>query len=457
MKKTLVVVIFLFVVNINFGQSKNEQIIILQNSVDSIKKVYEDEKLNNKNLTLKIDSITKLIVKEYVISRDLEELNKTLKNEIDMNKRKFDSLNLLIQHSCNSINDTSSLDVSICYNESVKNRNFEKAYDLLSTRSKDNFSFVEFKQKANQLWNQDFNLKFIDSIIEIQKNIDYPSYRRFKVKTIAIRKNEIYSMWIYQTYAIENNVWKRVFVYQLLDTVEKKITKGDFNGSIQSINNLLSIDPFNAYGYSLLAYCIKLQKKKDRKLNKNEFNDKILHYLQYAISLEPELYEHYYNLAIFYNEINEDSLSIEYLNKALKLSIINDNDSRVKILNSLGNIFTKIKDKNKAYNYFKKSLTLDSTNIVTKNALGITFNSIDCSYKALEFFENIDESKIPNYLKESFYVNYSIALKNTRQVTLAKKFILKALKLSPNEQHLKDLYRKINNPSIHIISLREGG
>jgi hypothetical protein len=97
MKKIFVIISLFFVVKTNFAQNKKEQIIILQNSIDSIKTVYENEILNKKNLSSNIDSITKLILNEYKRIKDIEELNKNLKNRIDINNKEYDSLQSIIQ------------------------------------------------------------------------------------------------------------------------------------------------------------------------------------------------------------------------------------------------------------------------------------------------------------------------------------------------------------------------
>jgi hypothetical protein len=97
MKKIFVIISLFFVVKTNFAQNKKEQIVIIQNRIDSIKTVYENEILNKKNLSSNIDSITKLILNEYKRIKDIEELNKNLKNRIDINNKEYDSLQSIIQ------------------------------------------------------------------------------------------------------------------------------------------------------------------------------------------------------------------------------------------------------------------------------------------------------------------------------------------------------------------------
>jgi hypothetical protein len=97
MKKILIRTFIFFVVKTNFAQNKKEQIVILQNRIDSIKTVYENEIIVKKNISSNIDSITKLIVNEYKRIKDIEELNKKLKNSIDINNKEYDSLQSIIQ------------------------------------------------------------------------------------------------------------------------------------------------------------------------------------------------------------------------------------------------------------------------------------------------------------------------------------------------------------------------
>ena len=97
MKKIILIFILSFVVKLSIAQNKKEQIIILQNRIDSIKTVYENEILNKKNLSSNIDSITKSILNEYKLIKDLEELNKSLKSKININNKMYDSFISLIQ------------------------------------------------------------------------------------------------------------------------------------------------------------------------------------------------------------------------------------------------------------------------------------------------------------------------------------------------------------------------
>jgi len=97
MKKIGLIFILSFTVKFSISQNKKEQIIILQNRIDSIKTVYENEILNKKKLSANIDSITKSIVNEYKRIKDIEELNKNLKNRIDINNKEHDSLQSIIQ------------------------------------------------------------------------------------------------------------------------------------------------------------------------------------------------------------------------------------------------------------------------------------------------------------------------------------------------------------------------
>lgn len=92
MKKIILIFTLSFVVKFSTAQNKKEQIIILQNRIDSIKTVYENQILNKKNLSTNIDSITKSILNEYKLIKDLEELNKSLKSKINNNNKMHDSL-----------------------------------------------------------------------------------------------------------------------------------------------------------------------------------------------------------------------------------------------------------------------------------------------------------------------------------------------------------------------------
>jgi hypothetical protein len=198
MKKIFVIISLFFVVKTNFAQNKKEQIIILQNSIDSIKTVFEKEIVVKKNLSSYIDSFTKLIVKEHLSSKKIEESNKILKNEIDIYNKKNDSLLLLVQKF-----NTQILDVQDQFT-SFKNKTATKIDESeVSITNKNNDNSISNNDLESINTNSDFsgNKEIISSEInlngeEILKLIN----NRQPIYTSLIKNNSFNFL-----YTIDNN------------------------------------------------------------------------------------------------------------------------------------------------------------------------------------------------------------------------------------------------------------
>ena len=191
MKKIILIFILSFVVKLSIAQNKKEQIIILQNRIDSIKTVYENEILNKKNLSSNIDSITKSILNEYKLIKDLEELNKSLKSKININNKMYDSFISLIQKEEKEI---------IKFENKLKDL---KSKEVLSNEDSeyDNFrnTEVEFNSNFNS---QPYNSKEIEQFISSANSNESKSrdnisiYKEFlsrlnssEIESISMAKN----------------------------------------------------------------------------------------------------------------------------------------------------------------------------------------------------------------------------------------------------------------------------
>jgi hypothetical protein len=198
MKKIILIFILSFVVKFSIAQNKKEQIIILQNRIDSIKIVYENEILNKKNLSTNIDSITKSILNEYKLIKDLEELNKSLKSKITINNKMYDSLQSLLKQNNIKILDAQKELKQITEDLKEENQNSISDSDIHYNSSSlpSNYEIDHYSIKLNEekfLKLIDSRMPFFTSLVNEKKPDGEVSYEEEREED-----NEIPSKFIYE-------------------------------------------------------------------------------------------------------------------------------------------------------------------------------------------------------------------------------------------------------------------
>ncbi len=96
MKKILIILLAIIVHKYSYAQNKKEQIIILQNTLDSINIEYKNEVKIKNNLSFYKDSINKVFISKQAFSKELLILNTKLKDENEYNKNRIDSINNIL-------------------------------------------------------------------------------------------------------------------------------------------------------------------------------------------------------------------------------------------------------------------------------------------------------------------------------------------------------------------------
>ena len=95
MKKIILLVAIFINFSYSFSQSKKEQIVTLQNTLDSFHLELNNVLLIKNNLTLYSDSITKILLAKQSITKANKDTNNNLETEFKHSRNKIDSLILV--------------------------------------------------------------------------------------------------------------------------------------------------------------------------------------------------------------------------------------------------------------------------------------------------------------------------------------------------------------------------
>jgi uncharacterized protein (TIGR02145 family) len=95
MKKIILITAIFINFSYSFSQSKKEQIVTLQNTLDSFQFELNNVLLIKNNLTLYSDSITKILLEKQSITKAIKDTNNNLETQFKHSRNKIDSLILV--------------------------------------------------------------------------------------------------------------------------------------------------------------------------------------------------------------------------------------------------------------------------------------------------------------------------------------------------------------------------
>ena len=246
----------------------------------------------------------------------------------------------------------------------------------------------------------------------------------------------------YYTLINENNEWKKVFNATLLIVAEEKYRKGDYEGAINLLNKAIELNPFDGIAFEKLAWCYNNSDKLNNTSTRQETLDKITSSLKKAISLEPDIASHYNAMSVYYNQVDNPDLSIEYLQKGLTLT--NNKWDKDMFLANIGLDYSIKKDFSTAKKYFNEVLLIEPKYDFALYNLGAIYNEQGDYAQAIKYFERVDKkTNLSDNLKGNYYYYYAYALKNVNTKQKAKEYILKALEIEPSNENYKLLYQSV--------------
>ncbi|NLW05630.1 MAG: tetratricopeptide repeat protein [Pseudomonadaceae bacterium] len=231
------------------------------------------------------------------------------------------------------------------YYDSVKNGNFEAAYEIMAEQSKKNISkedFVLYQQLNREIMRlKDFKIEKVQDLRNIE--LEGSSYKFAAEFNITETIEEYYDdkKEKSNTYKVlvvdDNNAWK---VYKDLD-IKKAISSN----------------------YAEIGWMYAVGKGKDRNLNEAAINFKR------ALEYDKENADAYYGLGVVYHDSGRYDESIKQLNLALTKS--NDKAFQSNVYNVIGLSYVGKENYQKAKEAYNKAIELDPNNEYARNNLSM--------------------------------------------------------------------------------------
>lgn len=320
-------------------------------------------------------------------------------------------------------------------NNQVK-RNYEKSYELITSKSKKfatENEFLIFEKGADSTWNDKLSYS---NLVPIEKDVDKPTYRRFKVDYMKIHESDTSKFRVYYTLLNENNKWRICWNNTLLKQAYDKVRDGNYSEPIKISEKAIEIDPFSANAYSLIGACYRL----DNSLNFNETKNGVLKNYTYALTLEPDQSTYYRGMALYYRMTNDNDLAIENYKKAINYSMTEK--SKAPLYRDISLCYYNELDL--ALANAKKATEIDPSRAAHWQQLGFIQYKYGNYHEAnISFEKAFSLPELPNYLKSDLYYEYALNLTALNNWTKAKEYVLKGLEVAPDDQRLKELYAKI--------------
>lgn len=343
-----------------------------------------------------------------------------------------------ILHSC-SADRSKPKDVVQQYIELGFDRNYPERYELLSNNTKQSVSLGEYQKFYEAPDSLLFTNHKILSLEELNSDANYPTYKRFKTKIQQQNsKNDTLVYLNYWSLKNDDNKWGVVWSLTIQLQANQKFNDSEYEGALQLLKKANELDPFDAGIYSLTGWCFV----RDDSKNLSERKDNILKNFKYAISLEPDMANHYNSLASYYSVAGIPDLQIENYNKAIDLTL-NESEKGYLFANLSGVYLNenKIKESVKS---IEKAIEIDKQSAFNWYKYGLILMEQDKNDQAKVAFEkSLNLPEMANSLQSSLYYNYSDLCYQLKDYKTSKKYILMCLELDPNASWAISLYEKL--------------
>jgi tetratricopeptide (TPR) repeat protein len=282
-------------------------------------------------------------------------------------------------------------------------------------------------------------IKTLDKKVEaFSIDVNYPTYRRFKVDETVLFKKDTIKTRNYYTLINENGKWKVIWTNTLSSFADQKSFNGDCAGARKTVEKIIEINPFDGSAYDLLACCYY----RDNSLPRSEWEDGIVKNIKYALTLEEDCSNHYNIFAAYYSSMREYDLAIQCRLNALRYCL-SEQDKTI-LYSNIGNSYMSLSKYDDAFVYFKKAVDINPSFPDVWFRLGMLMeyqNNID---KAMEYFERaLSLSKMENVLQGFLYFEYAKCSLKVNRYNTAKEYINKALMVDPSNESYQYLYKII--------------
>lgn len=349
-------------------------------------------------------------------------------------------LALITLLSCNRTDFANPEEVVIAYrtlSEANKNENLYE--DFLSSKSKEFVTKDEFIKTRSI---PDSTLILINllsrKVSAYSVDVNNPTYRRYKVdEQKTFKRDTVYSRFYYSLIN-ENGKWKVVWTGTLLSFAEKKFDDGNYSEARKTLEKIIEIDPFSGKAYKQLAWCYL----RDKSLSLNEWENGVVKYAKYAVSLEEDNPFHYNTLASYYSAVGNVDLAIQNIERGI--FYCQNKDDKLIFYSNLVGLYAQKDNFEKAEDYITKAIEINPKSAFVWYKYGILMQTQGKLDKAIEYFEKaLKEGKMENYLQGSLFYSYAVCCLEKRECEVAKEYINKALYIDPSNDSYQDLYNRI--------------
>jgi len=358
---------------------------------------------------------------------------------------------IIIFVGCNNNPDFSNpKDVVISYQKLINKGKIDKAFKLVSDSSKKILTYQDFRDYYDVKLDSAINANsfIIIDIIQMPIEVNFPDYRSYEIKEIAINKILKDSTTNYYYISAKNqskNGWRVVWTKQLESAARQLQGKSKYTEALRVCDNILNLDPNNGDAYQLKAW-IYFRLSNNRLLEENGIK---------AIDLAPKSpISHILMSAIYDSKGLYESAKLSNL-KAL--SFTNDPEQKSQIFSNTSIYCEHLDQPDSAIYYLRKAISnISKTHALWRLAINFAKKNITDS-SAYYFEKAIINVPMDNYLQVQLYCDYSdFLLKHAMSLTKgssdqkaniikAKNMVLKALDLDANDTNAKLILDKFKN------------
>lgn len=348
----------------------------------------------------------------------------------------FYSLTLFISCGMDYSDPQKTLQAYIDY---INNREYKKAYELISTKSKEYATEDEFVID-HKTPDSVKNIQNSYKITPIERDFDKPTYRRFKVDYVTIYKKDTFKGRQYFTLTNENDKWEICYVKTIINQANDKFTDGNYTESIKIAEKAIEINPYSGDAYERIGWCYYA----DNSLTDDNKKAGMLKNFEYAITIEPDQAEHYNSLSTYYSLSNEYDIAIVKERKAIELTL-----SKYQKGGWYANLSMDFDNANlldSAIFYAKKGTEFTPEDAFTWKQLGQVQNEKhNYNESNVSFEKALSLPPMENYEKIGLYYSYAENLIALNNLSKAKEYVLKGLDIEPNNEDLKNLYDELKS------------
>ncbi|MCX7905302.1 MAG: hypothetical protein N2446_01205 [Elusimicrobiales bacterium] len=233
------------------------------------------------------------------------------------------------------------------YLSALRDAEYDKAYEFLSQNSKAIVSFNDYVKTLENYYSKVGKWDFKD--IEVYYFDPNQSVIKYKLIEKGVEKDD------YLNFVREYGKWRRPFVYNLFEEIDKAFEKKDFPKALFLSQRLYLIDPMDPRASGYLCWSEYLMRIYENSVESCKRVIELSHIYPIKYYKDEELFWYTFNYADSLRFIGKIEHSIEVYNNILKNPIINS-DEKCTVYVARSDSYVAIKDYNSSLNDLKNAI-----------------------------------------------------------------------------------------------------